>query len=231
MYRNKDTGVSYTMSEIEAIWREHGEESKHETFEDMLNDLEKLDVVYRLTDMDSKHDDEMGGTFETKEEAINAFWRAYADHRRQGTQDDIIRLDVCEYGRAEGEELIDIDFDDKNQGECIIDVWDAYADELKETYAMKDEFEEIVIKALADRKREDLNELGRWFEEFGRDKRQDEKNDGVYFYTGEDENWKEFKLYPIRVPDRENKGEYKVAGYTLDRFYPTMFPNGCIEEE
>jgi hypothetical protein len=219
MYRNKDTGVSYTMSELEAIWREHGEESKHETFEDMLNDLEKLDVVYLLTDMDSKHDDDFGDTFETKEEAIKAFWRAYADHRRQGTQDDIIRLDVYEYGREKGEELIDVDFDDANQGENIIDVWDARADEWDETFVDRQEIEELEIKALSDGTREDVNRLGKWFETYG---------EGMGWngecWTSKDKDGREYSIYPIQVPDREDEDNWRLCGFTFDA--DKRFPRG-----
>jgi hypothetical protein len=121
---NVDTGVRYTLTELKEIWERFGSELKHETFEDMLNSMKKLDVVYRLIDLDTKHDDEHGNTFETKEEAIAAFNRAIDNHRVQGDTGSVIELAVYEYGREDGEDLIDIDYTDANRGDCIINCFD-----------------------------------------------------------------------------------------------------------
>ena len=42
-YKNRDTGVIWTYEELQQAWREWGEESKHETFEDMLADMEETE--------------------------------------------------------------------------------------------------------------------------------------------------------------------------------------------
>lgn len=84
----------------------------------------KTDVVYRLIDLDSKHEDEHGNAYETKEEALKAYERAVTAHRVQGDEDSIIELAVYEYGRADGEGLADVDYSDANRGECIINYFE-----------------------------------------------------------------------------------------------------------
>lgn len=42
-YKNKDTGVVFTLAELKEIWEQFGHECKYDTFEDMLSDMEETE--------------------------------------------------------------------------------------------------------------------------------------------------------------------------------------------
>lgn len=42
-YRDKNTGVVYSLEELREIWRQFGDEDRHESFEDMLDDMEETE--------------------------------------------------------------------------------------------------------------------------------------------------------------------------------------------
>jgi len=45
-YRNTNTGEVFTLEELKEIWEQFGYESKHDTFEDMLEDLGEIPDGY-----------------------------------------------------------------------------------------------------------------------------------------------------------------------------------------
>ena len=44
-YRNRETGEIFSIEELTQIWNHFGYESKYETFEDMLDDLEETEEM------------------------------------------------------------------------------------------------------------------------------------------------------------------------------------------
>lgn len=40
-YKDKNTGVIYTLEKLKVIWEQFGDEDRHESFEDMLSDMEE----------------------------------------------------------------------------------------------------------------------------------------------------------------------------------------------
>lgn len=167
--------------------------------------------AYRLIDRDSKHSDEWGGLFFTKEEAIKVLKRALADHRRQGTERQITELAVYEDEVDDEKEPVDPDIYGKN----VFDHFDIYAEELRNLEPPRN-YEICREDAVCNYDdRTAVNYLGRWFEE----------NSQGRFWDGEGYDCDEGeRLYPVMVPVRDDEGSFEIVGYTFSSDHKDRFP-------